>query len=427
MKINLYKILVICVIFISIVFRVFIIETTPLGDSGQVDTKMGEPVTIDDYDKVLDIDNYTDEDHGHFYYILYIFKNHKLGEDTSGQMYHPPVHYILTATWLSFLDKLPLNSMQKVEGIQYIGLIYFIISLVFIFKLLDKIELKNRSKLLIIFLYCFFPKFLQMVTYITNDYLVFVLQLWCILALIKWNENPNYKNIISMAFIFGLGNLTKYNNVVMAFPIGICFLYKLIKDMKDFNKTMTMFPKIIIFGVISLFLTISYMVRCIIINGTYEIARPFDELYIGGNIINQWGIYLNGIITFNEIFYKNVWIGFLYTALVNKYEMRLIVGIMNLFLILYNFIYIIKYNKDEKNQNMKLLNFTFIVYFISYILYNIKLPYICTYNSRYILICLFLSNIYVGKVFDKIENKKIYNLYSLSIIMFCIISMIQFI
>ncbi len=428
MKINLYKILLITIIFISILFRIIVIEKIPVRDEYQIDLKIGSPITVEDYDKALDLNNYKDrQKKGHFYYILYLFKNHKLCDNVDGQLYHPPLHYIITATFLSFLDKFPLNSMQKVEGLQYIGLIYFIISLVIIYKLLNKLELKDKSKLLIFLLYSFFPIFLKMTTYLTNDYLVFIFELFTILILINWNKNPSYKNTILLSIAFGLGNMTKFNNVIMAFPIGICILNKIIQKRKNFSEMMQLITKIIIFTSIGMFLSLIYLVRCLIVLKTYSIAMPLDELYIGdASFWNMWGLDLKNFVLFGKDSVKNVWIGFLYTSLVYNYDMRIFIGSIDIIILIFLFIYFIKYAFKEKNKNMKLILFTFICCFISYICYNIKLPYRCTYDARYILICLFLSNVFLGKLFEKINNKKLSYIYVFVIFLFCLICSVQF-
>ena len=120
-----YKIIIGILVLISIFFRIIVIEKTPVNDTTQIDAEMGNPKTVEEYDQLYNLEIYDLNDVGHFYYIMHLYKNHNLSDNSLGQTYHPPIHYILSATWLRFLDNFQLNSMQKVEGLQYLGLIYY--------------------------------------------------------------------------------------------------------------------------------------------------------------------------------------------------------------------------------------------------------------------------------------------------------------
>lgn len=386
---KIYKILLTITIVIAIIFKIVIIQKTPINDSTQIDARIGYPKTVEDYDNLYS--NFAGDVHGHFYYIMYIYTNHTLCDDTEGQTYHPPLHYIISATWLTIMDFTNLDSMQKIESLQYIGLIYFIISLVIAYKILQELELSDKVKLLAIMLFSFYPKFTKLALLITNDFLLFIFSMLSLLYLIKWIKNSNIKNAFILGLVMGIGSLVKANIVVMIIPIGIAFLVKFFRSMKDGKKFTNIYVQGMVFGAIFVILTLAYYARCLVILGDYKIAVPLESLYIGdASFLEKWGIKFSEIIFLNNQYSKNIWTGFFWTSLVkNKNIMLSLVGISNIVIIIYMLYTIIKHIKTKNNINLILI-LTFFSQILAYVCYNIKNPYYCTVDTRYVPIAIFL-------------------------------------
>lgn len=423
-----YKIIIGILVLISIFFRIIVIEKTPVNDTTQIDAEMGIPKTIEDYEQLYNLENYDLTDVGHFYYIMHLYTTHSFSDDSLGQTYHPPIHYILSAIWLSFLDNFQLNSMQKIEGLQYLGLIYFIISVVLLYKLLDKVKLSNISKILIILLYCFYPKFVIITTYITNDFLLYIFELLVLIWLMKWNENANFKNAIILAIITALGFLVKFNCLVMLVPIGICYIQKFINNIKSKKDNAFLILQGIVFWNIVLFLGGLYIFRRLIVTGQYYIAIPIEDLYIGdASFLETWGIKLKELLCLTIVNTKNVWSGFIYTSLIgNSFKFIKIIGILNFILMLMSFVGIYKSLKTEE-KNLKIILITWFANLLAFVVYNIKNPYSCTFESRYILIAITLGIAFLGKLYDKTNNKVIKNIEIIASLGFCIFSILSFI
>ena len=200
---KIFIILLLLIIILSVLFRIYLIEKIPLNDNTQIDSEMGFPSSPEDYADLFDLNKYKNEDFGHLYYIMYIFQNHSVPTDSNGQTYHPPIHYIFSAIFLSIINNFPLNPMQKIESLQYVGLIYYVVSIPIILLILKKIDSSKESIILTILIYSFFPKFLQMTILITNDYLSFIFMMCTLLYLLKWNDETSFKN----AFIFSIFSL----------------------------------------------------------------------------------------------------------------------------------------------------------------------------------------------------------------------------
>lgn len=422
-----YKIIIGILVLISIFFRIIVIEKTPVNDTTQIDAEMGNPKTVEEYDQLYNLEIYDLNDVGHFYYIMHLYKNHNLSDNSLGQTYHPPIHYILSATWLRFLDNFQLNSMQKVEGLQYLGLIYFVISVVLLYKLLDKIKLSNGAKIVIILLYCFYPKFMLITTYITNDFLLYIFELLVLLWIIKWNNDSSFKNTIILAIITSLGFLVKFNCVVMLIPIGVCYIQKFINNIKNKKDNGFLFLQGIIFWHIFIFLGGIYIFRRLILTGQYYIATPLEDLYIGdASFFETWGIKLNELLCLNIVNTKNVWSGFIYTSLVgNSFNFIEIIGILNFILMVISFMGIYKSLKLEE-KNLKIILLTWFSQLVAFVFYNIKNPYSCTFESRYILIAITLGIVFFGKMYDKMDNKIIKSFGIIISLGFCIFSVLSF-
>ena len=422
------KKIIIILLLLSILIRIIVIQKIPLNDFTQIDAEMGNPQTLEEYEELYNLENYDLNDVGHFYYIMYLYKNHKLCDTSLGQTYHPPVHYILSATWLSFLDNFSLNKMQKVEGLQYLGLIYFIISVFVLYKILEKVKLSNNSKILILFLYCFYPKFIIITTYITNDFLVYIFELLVLFWLIKWNEESNFKNTIILSLITALGFLTKANCLVMVVPIAVCYIVKFIENIKNKKDNAFLVLQGIIFWFIFIFLGGSYIFRSLIVRGNYYIAIPAESLYIGNaSFFETWGLRLKELLCLEIVKTKNVWTGFIYTSLIsNSFEFISIIGCLNFILMVISGIGMVKNIKISDN-NLKIILLTFISQVLAFILYNIKNPYYCTLDSRYILIAIILGIVFLGRAYDETNSKKlrmIECLFALSFGLFSILNCI---
>lgn len=403
-----YKILLTVIVIVSILFKIVVVQKTPINNSTQIDARIGYPTTVEDYEKLYSNFNTREvlEDYnpGHFYYIMYIYTNHTLCDDTIGQTYHPPLHYIISAIWLTVMDFTGLDSIQKIESLQYLGIMYFIISLFIAYKILEEIEISDKAKLLFIMLFCFYPKFTYLITLITNDLLLFVFSLLSLLYLIKWLKNSNIKNAVMLALVTGIGSLVKANIVVMIIPIGIAYLIKVIKTIKEKQD----FSKIYIQGMCFIFifatLTLLYYVRCLIVLGDYKIAVPLESLYSGdATFLEKWGVNLKEIIFFNNSYSKSILSGFLYTSLViNNNVMIPIIGICNIIMMIYILSCLIKHINYHNNINL-ILVITFISQILSYIIYNIKYPYYCTVDTRYIPIVLFIRIIIGIEIYRSIR------------------------
>ena len=417
---KIFIILFLPILILSILFRIYLIEKIPLNDNTQIDSEMGIPISTEDYANLFDLNKYKNEDYGHLYYTMYIFQSHSVPTDSNGQTYHPPIHYIFSALFLGIINIFPLNPMQKIESLQYVGLIYYVISIPIILLILKKIDFSKESILLTMLIYSFFPKFLQMTILITNDYLSFVFMMCTLLYLIKWNDEANFKNAFIFSIFSLLGILTKYNAVIMLLPWLILFLYKLKKSLdSDTSYSLKLiFQAVLIVGIS--FMSFIHILRDIYFEGNYMVPVPKEELYIGSyGFIKNWSIpFFDMLLLNNPAKFINIWYGALYDTLIIFEIKNFLISILFFVLLVFMFYGFIK----ERNKKSLIIVLTGFVYFISFIFYNAKLTYVCTYNTRYILISLFISIIFICRSYDKLPSKIQKYLLCTTSILFCLSS-----
>ena len=422
---KIFIILLLSILLLAIVFRIYIIEKIPLNDATQIDSEIGFPTSLEDYSNLFDINKYKNEDYGHLYYIMYIFQNHSIPTNSNGQTYHPPIHYIFSAIFLSIANIFPLNPMQKIESLQYLGLIYYILSIPVILKILKKLDFSKESVLLTMLIYSFFPKFLHMTILITNDYLSFIFMLCCLLCLLNWNDEANFKNAFIFSIFSLLGILTKYNAVIMLLPWFILFLYKLNKSLESdtSNSLKLIFQAVLVVGIS--FMSFTHILRDIYFEGNYMVPIPRKELYIGSyGFIKNWGIpFFDMLLLNNPNMYINIWYGALYDTLIAFDTRNILISILFFILLIFMFYGFVK-NHDKKSLIIALTGF---IYFISFILYNAKLTYICTYNTRYILISLLISIIFIGKSYETLPKRIQKSFLLIASTLFCLTSILSII
>ncbi len=387
---------------------------------------------------------------GSLKYAYIIFEEGHLPNSNEEQYYHPPLSQIMNAFWLKIFNNFYNNQEQLNESLQYLTLIYSIIIIYIFYKILDELKLNNKVKLLLMFLVTFHPTLIILSGSINNDELCLMLSLVSIWRLIKWYKKDTMTNIAILAIVTGLAVMTKLSAAVIAVPIIFVFLrklYKEIKESKDKNKVLLKYIKMyIFFGCISLPIGLWYPIRNYILFGQpiMYIADPKSKnLYVGNysiwdrlkpvsNEINT--MFCNPVMDYNIPTYLlkcSLFGEFSWTVVETKQlilnKFYYIALYTNIILIIYS-IFCTAKNIKCTNKKNNIWKYTLLVLnifsWISFISVNIKLPYGCTMDFRYMLLNLFVGITFIGFELDKRmeNNRKIANIeysiiFTLAIVM----------
>mgnify|MGYP004627787559 FL=1 len=419
LRIN-YKDIVLIIMILGILIRAMYIIYTPITERQH--------------------DVYSINDQGHLGYIYTIYQTGKLPDTNSIQFYHPPLFHLIAAGWLKVNDIFNVELDRSIEGIQIITAIFSSLIMLVSYRIVEKIEIKNIYKILIMAVMAFHPTFIILAGSINNDVLMILLSFYIILYLIKWNDDPNIKNTIILAIITGCAVMTKVSGAIMAVPIMYTFIKKIFEIHKtEKDKLLRLFGKFLLFGVISLPLGLWHPIRNLILFNQKIgwVLLPADGLYVG-----QYSFFERFLtISFKEMFGytycvipgdRNIFSYIVKTSILGEFAYNNSIGIyvalfkiINLIIISTTAICIFILLKKISNNSFvtKILLITFFMNIASYYHFNIKYPYLCTMDFRYIVPTIFTGIATICMVLDEfVKNDIIKELIEYMIILFCILS-----
>lgn len=360
-------------------------------------------------------------------YIFTIYDTGKLPDNNAGQNYHPPLHQILAAGWLKVISIFTQDFETMCESLQFLTLIYSMTLIVILYKIVEKIRMKEKYKILLMIIFAFHPMFIILSGTLNNDILCLLLVSWSILRLINWYNKPDIKNTTFLAIIIGLSVMAKTSGGIIALPTIYIFILRMVKDIKMTSKKEMMFKKyvylFVFFGCISLPIGLWYPIRNYIEFGQpilYVMDVNNPDLYVGDNsLISR----LNPFST--EIFkmYCDPWIDFniptflVKCSLFEEYSWGTNFGIIYTIAIILNITMILAFiisfincliKKEKRNIEWKIsLAILLIFNVVSYLAMNMKLPYGCSMNFRYLLPTIFIGAIFICFNLDYYRRKNI--------------------
>lgn len=386
-------------------------------------------------------------------YVFTIYHDGKLPDNNNGQFYHPPLHHILSAGWLKIIDGFYKDPSPNnlFEGLQYLTLIYSMLIIYVTYKIFGELKFSKKIKLLLTAVIAFYPSLIILSGSLNNDELCLLLMLWTILRLIKWHKNDSKCNTIILALTTGLCVMTKMVGAIIAFPIIIVFIqkfYTMIKNSKNKKKTFIKYLfTFTLFGLISLPIGLWYIIRNYILfdqnlfyirsPGPADIGNP---LYIGHKklwqrfspISSQFFTEMSTMYC-NPYGNHNVWAYLIKCSIFGEWDLgtsNIIYTIAlstNVALIVYTLFCIVKNVLPTNKNNIfwkRTLALTWLALFISYIKVNLKLPFGCTMDFRYLFLNLFIGLLFIGFELTNLEKDKktIFKyLYPILIILFLLL------
>lgn len=364
-------------------------------------------------------------ENGHFSYIQTIFIQNRLPSTNQYQYYQPPLHHFISAMWLKVFSKVIKSYTTLIESLQFVPLIYSMLLLIVINKMLKELKIKDKYKNLILVIMAFHPTFTILSGSINNDMLSILLIFCTLYELILWYKKSDMVNTIILAIITGLAVMAKTSGAIVSLPIMYIFLlqfYRAIKkgDKRKIWKYMGMYC---VFGIISLSLGLWYPIRNYILfkQPILYVMNPNNQkLYVGDKSL--WSRF----IPFSkEIFIQyadpyehyNIPIYLIKSSLFGEWKwsinylckyIYIFAIVANIVIIIISIIAMIREMMSTKKRNLIYRNIFLLLYFfniISFISMNIKLPYGCSMDFRYIVPTIFIGIYFIGLQLRKIQNE----------------------
>ena len=366
---------------------------------------------------------------GHIGYMEYFIKNKSLPDmdvRTVYQFYHPPLHHIIAACWISIQTIMKIEYTMAFENVQLLTLFYSTLCMILSYKIFRQLNLKGIALITATAVIALCPNFYIMATSINNDILSITFMLGAILNTIYWYKDRKMKHIIFIALCIGLGMMTKLSAWMVAPPVAFIFIYAFIKNMldKDNRNFKKYFLQYVIFLVICAPLGLWWSFRNYFSHGVpfgyvLELSKTSQQ-YIGNipfiqrifdfstyqfkDVADQFTIYGAEYNEFNPLVALFKTSMFDEGVAVRNFEnisglntmlfwSAVIIGFIGFIAMIFAFF--------KKNTTLDIPMKIFIailygVFFISYYIFCMRFPHVCTQNIRYAVPLIVIGAYFIG-------------------------------
>lgn len=389
---------------------------------------------------------YIPETGGHFGYIGYIFNTGKLPSGSPIGIwcfYNPPLFYIISALIMKIVVAIKDSVDIGFEILQFFSFAYTVIFNIYFYRILKEIKVKKSLIPLLLFI-GLSPAMIIMSGSINNDILSITLATMSIYYTIIWYKNDSLKNLLKIALSISLAIMTKISVALIAIPIAIVFLIKILKNKQNFTKYLKHFT---IFALIALPIGLWYPIKNLVLydvpityvqsvdeSNSANISKysTFDRFFkINNNHLNtinidmsaenaEYNLYITTLKSFildEHIDYDGNTI--LKFAIHSLFYISIAISIMYVIFLIYTLI-----NRKKFNRWIYFFLLIGILQIGSYIIFCFEFPFTFTMNFRYIVPTLLTYSVITGIVSD--ENKILFNLNTTLILIFSILSIIMF-
>jgi len=375
---------------------------------------------------------------GHAAYIQNMLDGH-LPESNEDQFYHPPLFYFLSAVVIFILKPILglTNEIDIINCARLVSCFFSCMTLYCVKSLCTELKIKKPIPLA---LTAFLPNFFFMGARVNNDAIVVFFMTMILLYSIRWYKEQNRKNTVILALSFGLGMMSKMSVAVLAIPTGLLMLYVLAESIKTRTSSKTI-KSLFLFGFICIPLGLAYPIRNLIL-----FDQPFTYvLDVGSGIFASENYsFIQRFLTFpitrmfnpvyNDVFNDyNIWMYLLKGGLFGEFSFDIPRAIPVSLLILYSIISLfmvisVIWSLRTDNISINYLELSGIELMFAYIAFNIRYPYGCTMDFRYIAPVFIINSLLLGRFFDLNKDKKygkpLYHVTSAVISIFSLLSLL---
>ena len=369
---------------------------------------------------------------GHAGYIEYFLATLRLPsadvliEKASGsgisQLYHPPLHHFLAALWMRAQMMVAIPFWNAVEGIQFLTMFYSTACVIVAKRILEEAGLEKQSLAFAVALVAFCPVFIIFSGSINNDVLSVLFTLSAMLATIKWMKSDKLVHLLQIALFIGLGMSTKASAGIIAVPVALVMLVKIIKT----KEKIKMAGQYTLFGAVVFPLGLWWTVRnyMLLKAGPY-IPRLSDtnSQYVGfRSLLERYtpfvGIGRTPYVRFGGEFEYNVWSGLFKSSAFGEFAMfvysdwaakfagvlfatTVLICITAFFAMLYSCFFKKNFLKPEK----AFMAATYIAVLASYLFFCYQFPHTCSMNIRYASPLIIIGAFFLGALIQLLQNE----------------------
>ena len=376
---------------------------------------------------------------GHFAYADIIFTTGALPTTNAYQFYHPPLNSLIDAgfmhvfegitsfvnshmIWLTGGIGLAETHEAYFSACQVLTLMYSTLIMEFAIRSFSRLKLKGSAFYLASAFICFFPRFIQLSGQLNNDILTIMLSFAGVYFTLRWKDTDSWLDIILIAVTIGLSMMTKLSGAVVCLPIAVLFIWKFIQVIKNKNGLVRTIMQFIVFLAICAPLGLWFQVYAKIrfdqsfgfvfgnLNDALSVSQyNFFERFLtpfAGDLFNN-GIFCNAFEDYNLFTYTmksaifgefSFWQGegFGFLAVVSNYLVTLSTIVL----------FVILAFKKKFNLLSKEWVFAwtmFLAFVFSQLFFNIKMPYGCTMDFRYMVPIVLPMGYLIGSIDEQLR------------------------
>lgn len=370
---------------------------------------------------------------GHLSYIYTIF-NGALPQTNDWQFSHPPLHHIISALFVKLSTSANFSLGRAFENIQLLTVFYSSVLMIVGYKILNVCKINGLGLILSSALLAFHPHFYILAGSINNDILMILLSMLSVLFLLKWWNKPCFKYALICGLFCGLAVATKVSAVLIACVTAVSVLVKLFNDKE--LKFWRVLLQSVSYLLVMLPLSLWHPIRNYIL-----FNQPFG--YVAEIPVTS-SLYTGDISIFKRIIlpfsldkcdvYVDVWNEYnlfnytLRNSLFGEYDfgnigLAFLLVVFNFILIVFTVLSLFKvfFNKDNKTSAILPLIILFIIQIVFFVYFNIRYPFGCTMDFRYIVPVLFCGITFIGTFNNTVSKSDNYiSLVTQNIIVFVV-------
>lgn len=365
--------------------------------------------------------------YGHASYILKIFETGALPLENKGQYYHPPLFHILAACAMKVTGKVLriTDEVYLFESAKIISCAATCFTFLTARKILKELELGKTAFVTALSICAFLPIHYMLGGWVNNDALVTFFMTWIILYTIRWFKNPGYANIVFLALGFGFGIFSKISCALFAAFTGSFMLVKLVLAVRG-GTWKPLIGQFAVFALIAMPIGLYYPIRNYLMfgQGLNFVLRPGDNVYCGEHgFVERFvlfpvsrllsPVYLNPFEEYNLNFYlvKSAVVGEFEYHHVEEWPAAVLV-VCNLILVVQSVFsaaaVCVQGFKEKAVTSSVRAQFLFLGLpglwlwiYVNHLILNVRLPYGCTMDFRYIVPTSLLGAVYLGLYVEK--------------------------
>ena len=360
--------------------------------------------------------------YGHASYILKIFETGALPLENKGQYYHPPLFHILAACAMKVTGKVLRITFESAKIISCTATCFTFLTAR---KILKELELGKTAFVTALSICAFLPIHYMLGGWVNNDALVTFFMTWIILYTIRWFKNPGYANIVFLALGFGFGIFSKISCALFAAFTGSFMLVKLVLAVRG-GTWKPLIGQFAVFALIAMPIGLYYPIRNYLMfgQGLNFVLRPGDNVYCGEHgFVERFvlfpvsrllsPVYLNPFEEYNLNFYlvKSAVVGEFEYHHVEEWPAAVLV-VCNLILVVQSVFsaaaVCVQGFKEKAVTSSVRAQFLFLGLpglwlwiYVNHLILNVRLPYGCTMDFRYIVPTSLLGAVYLGLYVEK--------------------------